>query len=54
MDIKTVSIFVEDEAKALMLYTDIFGFRKVNDINFGGFRWLMVYTDGSDKTEMLL
>ena len=54
MDIKTVSIFVEDEAKALMLYTDIFGFRKVNDINFGGFRWLMVSTDGSDKTEMLL
>ena len=33
---------------------DIFGFRKVNDINLLEFRWLMVSTDGSDKTEMLL
>ena len=54
MDINTASILVEDEAKALTLCIDIFGFRKVNDINLSEFRWLMVSTDGSDKTEMLL
>lgn len=54
MDIKTASIFVEDQSKALAFYTDILGFRKVNDIDLGEFRWLTVSSDGSDYTELLL
>lgn len=54
MDIRTASIFVEDQAKALTFYTDILGFRKVNDIDLGEFRWLTVSTDGSAETELLL
>ena len=30
------------------------GFRKVNDIDLGEFRWLTVSTDGSGETELLL
>ena len=54
MDIKTASIFVEDQSKALAFYTDILGFRKVKDIDLGEFRWLTVSTDGSGETELLL
>lgn len=54
MDIRTASIFVEDQAKALAFYTDILGFRRVNDIDLGEFRWLTVSTDGSGGTELLL
>lgn len=54
MDIKTASIFVEDQSRALTFYTDILGFRKVNDIDLGEFRWLTVSTDGSGETELLL
>ena len=38
MDIKTASIFVADQGKALTFYTDILGFRKINDIDLGEFR----------------
>lgn len=54
MDIKTASIFVEDQSRALAFYTDILGFSKVNDIDLGEFRWLTVSTGGSGETELLL
>ncbi|PCI78572.1 MAG: glyoxalase [SAR86 cluster bacterium] len=54
MDIKTASIFVEDQSKALAFYTDILGFRKINDIDLGEYRWLTVTSDGSGETELLL
>ena len=54
MDIKTASIFVEDQSKALTFYTDILGFRKVKDDDLGEFRWLTVSSDGSGETELLL
>jgi predicted enzyme related to lactoylglutathione lyase len=54
MDIKTASIFVEDQDKALTFYTELLGFRKINDIDLGEFRWLTVSTDGSGETELLL
>ena len=54
MDIKTASIFVADQGKALTFYTDILGFRKINDIDLGEFRWLTVSSDGSGETELLL
>ena len=54
MDIKTASIFVEDQSKALAFYTDILGFRKVKDIDLGEFRWLTASTVGSVEMEFLL
>ena len=54
MDIKTASIFVEDQSRALAFYTEILGFQKINDIDLGEFRWLTVSTAGSNSTELLL
>lgn len=54
MDIKTASIFVADQSKALAFYTDILGFQKINDVDLGEFRWLTVSTAGSNETELLL
>tara|TARA_R110002073_G_scaffold97731_3_gene224474 strand:+ start:751 stop:1131 length:381 start_codon:yes stop_codon:yes gene_type:complete len=54
MDIKTASIFVEDQSKALAFYTEILGFNKINDIDLGEFRWLTVSSNGSGETELLL
>jgi len=54
MDIKTASIFVADQGKALAFYTDILGFRKINDIDLGEVRWLTVSSEGSGETELLL
>jgi catechol 2,3-dioxygenase-like lactoylglutathione lyase family enzyme len=54
MDIKIVSIFVEDQSKALAFYTKLLGFRRVNDIDLGEFRWLTVSSDGSGETELVL
>ncbi len=54
MDIKTVGVFVEDQARALAFYTEKLGFSKVNDIDLGEFRWLTVTSPGSGETELLL
>ena len=54
MDIKTASIFVEDQSKALAFYTDILNFQKVSDIAVGEFRWLTVSAGGSGGAELLL
>ncbi len=54
MDIKTASVFVEDQAEALAFYTEKLGFSKVNDIDLGEFRWLTVSSSGSGDTELLL
>ena len=54
MDIKTACIFLEGQSKALTLYTDILGLRKVNDIDLGEFRWLTALAVGSVKIEFFL
>ncbi len=54
MEIKTASIFVEDQAKALTFYIDILGFEKVTDIDLGEFRWLTVSAAGATEIELLL
>jgi len=54
MDVKTASIFVEDQSNALTFCTDILGFWKVNDIDLGEFRWPKVSTAGSGETGLLL
>ena len=42
MRIKIASIFVDDQDKALMFYTEKLGFIKKDDIPVGNFRWLTV------------
>lgn len=37
MNIKSGSVFVEDQSRALTFYTDILEFRKVNDSDLGEF-----------------
>ena len=54
MGIKTARTFVEGQSKALTLYTDILGLRKVNDIDLDEFRWLTASTVGSVEIEFLL
>ena len=55
MRIKLTSIMVDDQAKALSFYTEVFGFRKKHDIPVGEFRWLTVVSpDGRDDLELSL
>ena len=42
MKLQTVSIFVEDQQRALEFYTEKLGFAVASDIPVGDFRWLTV------------
>lgn len=42
MQIKLMSVFVDDQDKALKFYTDILGFTKKMDFSAGSYRWLTV------------
>jgi catechol 2,3-dioxygenase-like lactoylglutathione lyase family enzyme len=42
MQIKLMSIFVDDQTKALAFYTDVLGFVKKQDFPVGEFKWLTV------------
>ncbi len=49
------NIFVDDQEKALIFYTDVLGFVKKEDIPVGDFRWLAVVSpDDQEGTELLL
>jgi catechol 2,3-dioxygenase-like lactoylglutathione lyase family enzyme len=55
MQIKFVSMLVEDQEKALEFYTTKLGFYKMADLPFGDYRWLTVSSpDGVDNVELLL
>ena len=55
MQIKYVSVMVEDQERALRFYTDILGFRKVVDLPVGDYRWLTVTSpDGPEGVELVL
>lgn len=55
MKIPWVSIFVDDQAKALDFYTRILGFEVKNDIPLGEARWLTVVSpEDRDGVELLL
>lgn len=55
MKIKLISIFVDNQDKALRFYTDVLGFRKKHDIPMGGPRWITVVSpDGPDDLELVL
>jgi len=55
MQLKFVSVTVEDQQKALDFYTSVLGFRKMADIPMGQHRWLTVTSpDGLEGVELVL
>jgi predicted enzyme related to lactoylglutathione lyase len=55
MQIKFVSIMVEDQESALRFYTSVLGFEKMADIPMGEYRWLTVTSpDGVEGVELVL
>jgi len=55
MRIKLSSVFVDDQERALVFYTEVLGFAKKADMPIGQFRWLTVVSpDEPDGTELLL
>jgi predicted enzyme related to lactoylglutathione lyase len=55
MQIKFVSIMVEDQESALRFYTSVLGFEKMADIPMGKYRWLTVTSpDGVEGVELVL
>lgn len=55
MKIKLTSVMVDDQAKALEFYTNVFGFLKKHDIPVGEYRWITVVSpDGSSDVELAL
>lgn len=55
MQIKFVSILVDDQEHALQFYTSALGFEKMADIPMGEYRWLTVTSpDGIAGVELVL
>ncbi len=55
MQIKFVSVMVEDQEQALQFYTTALGFTKMADIPMGPYRWLTVQSpDGVEGAELVL
>lgn len=55
MQLKFISLLVDDQAKALAFYTSVLGFSKMADIPMGDYRWLTVTSpDGIDGVELVL
>jgi len=54
MRIKLISIFVDDQQKALDFYTNVLGFKKSQDIPVGEFRWITVASPEGGDAELSL
>jgi catechol 2,3-dioxygenase-like lactoylglutathione lyase family enzyme len=55
MQIKFLSVMVQDQAAALEFYTKMLGFEKMADLPMGEHRWLTVTSpDGIDGVELVL
>jgi catechol 2,3-dioxygenase-like lactoylglutathione lyase family enzyme len=55
MQLKFISLTVDDQQKALEFYTSVLGFQKMADIPFGEHRWLTVTSpDGLAGVELTL
>jgi predicted enzyme related to lactoylglutathione lyase len=55
MKIKLTSVYVDNQEKALRLYTEVLGFTKKTDFSNGPYRWLTVASpDEPDGTELQL
>src|SRR6202007_1738438 len=55
MKIKVASLYVDDQDKALLFYTEVLGFAKKTDFSQGPYRWLTVASpEEPDGTELQL
>jgi predicted enzyme related to lactoylglutathione lyase len=55
MKIKVISIYVDDQNKALSFYTEVLGFAKKADFSNGPYRWLTVASpEEPEGTELQL
>ena len=55
MKIKIMSLYVDDQDKALRFYTEVLGFAKKADFSQGPYRWLTVASpEDPDGTELQL
>ncbi|MFD1505456.1 VOC family protein [Georgenia yuyongxinii] len=55
MKITHMSLFVDDQEKALAFYTDVLGFVKKTEIPMGDVKWLTVVSpEAPDGTELVL
>ncbi|HTX42928.1 MAG TPA: VOC family protein [Acidobacteriaceae bacterium] len=55
MKIKVMSLYVDDQEKALRFYTEVLGFVKKNDFSQGPYRWLTVASpEDPNGTELQL
>lgn len=55
MQLKFISMTVQDQEKALKFYTEVLGFEKMADIPMGEYRWLTVVSpEGMEGVELVL
>ena len=55
MKIKLISLYVDEQEKALRFYTEVLGFNKKTDFSQGPYRWLTVTSpEDPDGTELQL
>ena len=55
MKIKVMSIYVDEQEKALRFYSEVLGFKKKTDFSNGGYRWLTVASpEAPDGAELQL
>jgi predicted enzyme related to lactoylglutathione lyase len=55
MKIKIMTIFVDDQQKALRFYSEVLGFTKKADFSNGGYRWLTIASpEAPDGPELQL
>jgi len=55
MQLKFISMMVDDQSKALAFYTNALGFQKMADLPLGEHRWLTVTApDGMEGVELVL
>lgn len=55
MRIHLTSVYVDDQDKALVFYTDVLGFQKKTEMPLGDYRWLTVVSrENPDGPELVL
>jgi len=55
MQLKYISLLVDDQERALQFYTSVLGFTKMVDLPLGEYRWLTVTSpEGAEGVELLL
>jgi predicted enzyme related to lactoylglutathione lyase len=54
MKLQLMSIYVDDQDKALHFYTDVLGLEKKTDVKQGPYRWLTVASPEQDGIELQL